>query len=49
MLMVLGSVKGHGVWRLSEMGWSSVCRGEKWGSSKGVRGLMLDILGGVMR
>ena len=31
------------------MGWSSVCRGEKWGSSKGLRGLMLDGLGGVMR
>ena len=49
MLMVLGSVKGHVVWSISEMRWSSVCRGEKWGSSKGVMGLLLDGLGGVMR
>ena len=37
MQIVLGSVKGHEVWRVSEMIRSSLFRVEKWGGSKGVR------------
>ena len=48
-MVVLGSVKGHGVCRISEMGCSSVFRGENWVSSKGVKFLMLYGLGGMMR
>ena len=47
--MVSGSVKVHEVWRVSKMRRSSLRRGEKWEGSKGVRGLLLDGLGGVMR
>ena len=48
-MVVSGSVKGHRLCRFYDMGWYYVSRDEKWGSSKGVRGLMLDGMCGVMR
>ena len=39
ILTVLGSVKGHEMWRVLEMRRSSLRRGEKWWGYKGVRGL----------
>ena len=49
MLMVLVSVKVHEVWRLSEMRWSSLGRGEKLAGIKGVGFFLLGGLGGVIR
>ena len=47
--MVSGSVKGHELWGISEMGWSSLSRGEEWEGREGMGVLLLDDLGGVMR
>ena len=47
-MMVLGSVKGHEVWRISKMRWSPLSKGEKLAGSEGMGVLLLDGLGGVM-
>ena len=39
VLMVSELVKGHELWRFSDMSRSSLRRGEKWWGYKGVRGL----------
>ena len=47
--MVSELVKGHELWRFSDMSRSSLRRGEKWGGSKGVGDLLLDGLCGVTK
>ena len=47
--MVSGSVKGHELCRLSDIGWSSLGRGEEWVGREDVGFVLLDGLGGVMR
>ena len=47
--MVSGSVKGHELCRLSDIGWSSLGRGEEWVGREDVGFVLLDGLCGVMR
>ena len=49
MIMVSGYVKGHDLYKLSEIGWSFLDRGEYWAGREDMGFVLLYDIGGMMK